>query len=161
MKRPSCGCAPPAPTMNCQKCRTPLKLDLSLQGLNIAASDLLISTEMFCIIMSDERLTSLQAPRVIQLTRRPAPHDFRILRIERRSIMKRPSMLFTLYSRERYHRLRRQLRTIDMPRVQKLQRKATLTCRSSCLQILKSSPPRRRCLKQMRPKREIGRNPTT
>ena len=29
-------------TMNCQKCRTPLKLDSSLQDLNPAAFDLLV-----------------------------------------------------------------------------------------------------------------------
>ena len=31
--------------MNCQKCRTPLKLDSSLEDLNPAAYDLLVGTE--------------------------------------------------------------------------------------------------------------------
>ena len=32
----------PLSVMNCQKCRTPLKLDISLQDLNPAAFDLLV-----------------------------------------------------------------------------------------------------------------------
>ncbi|KAL2056138.1 hypothetical protein ABVK25_003781 [Lepraria finkii] len=47
--------------MNCQKCRTPLKLDSSLQDLNPAAFDLL-------------------APLAIQSTRSPPPREFRILK---------------------------------------------------------------------------------
>ncbi len=33
--------------MNCQKCRTPLKLDNTIQDLNPAAFDLLVGMEIF------------------------------------------------------------------------------------------------------------------
>ena len=68
--------------MNCQKCRTPLKLDSSLQVLNPAAFDLLVGTRYFLpgliVWMLTKRLAGSTGPSVDQTTstsRLPYPQE--------------------------------------------------------------------------------------
>ena len=76
--------------MNCQKCRTPLKLDSSLQELNPAAFDLLVGLS----IPLDPRIRpkSFKPPRDSTSTTPQNRLDYPILKTERKSTIAHPKM---------------------------------------------------------------------
>jgi len=82
--------------MNCQKCRTPLKLDSSLQELNPAAFDLLVGPS----IPLDPRIKpkSFQPPQDSPSTMTQNPPDYPILKNERTSTISYPKMPPLLHS---------------------------------------------------------------
>lgn len=65
----------PEAMMSCQKCRTPLKLDASLQDLNSAAYDILVGRSVAKDIDSEPLLTQSKAPPNHSRSQTPPHHE--------------------------------------------------------------------------------------
>lgn len=89
--------------MNCQNCRTPLKLDNSLQDLNPAAYDLLVGMWDWREAAVKLLLMEWQARRAIRMARIPPPRESHIRERDKISTIVSLKMPLLLFSRGPYH----------------------------------------------------------
>lgn len=88
--------------MNCQNCRTPLKLDHSLQDLNPAAYDLLVGAWDWRKAGVKLLLMEMQAPQATPMARIPPHRECHFRERDKISIIEYPKMPLLLFSRGPY-----------------------------------------------------------